>query len=601
MILPFKSGDLIRAHIMSKDLSYSHTASIVTILLERLFDFLTLLIVLSYFIYVNTENVIYLPKFLDLLFFALILFLFFILFSIQPKLLLKIFNFLVSFFPTKIKNYLRISLWSGGRYLRVIFRITNWKLYSIYTIIMWFFYLLSLFILLSALNISTIEYFDKTIESYIILVSNYHANNLDSYVKFINSQNYFFNIKNEILAWGLIVLFPSLIGLFFIFLKQKKISQSESINQLEIVKRNSKQSKIYHEFLDDYFSFSSISNAIEYFETKTNCLIKKQLVGGSGAKVLLIEFNKRLLVRKLTSSLNLSKFNFQIKWLNANKNLKFIPNIISTGNYDEVSYTDIEYINPSITFSEFINKNEVKTSEKIIFGIIKKLNLTIYKQNKLIYSEKILKKYVQDKVVKKIETLFPLSVEIESLYKYKYLVINGKSFLNLSFCIDKIMSNTKIVKSLSTFNVSEIHGDLTLENILIKDRDFFLIDPNNENYISDKIIDYAKLYQSLNSGYEFLFQLKDVQINNNSISFIDNKSNQYEELYRKLDDYFKSTVSSDDYKNIRFHEGVHFTRLLPYRAIDNIDTVPIFYAVATICFNKFLEFSESSLIMDQNK
>ncbi|MBT7296600.1 flippase-like domain-containing protein, partial [Candidatus Woesearchaeota archaeon] len=425
IILPFKSGDLIRAHIMSKDLSYSHTASIVTILFERLFDFLTLLIILSYFIYVNSENVLYLPKFFDFLFFAFILFLFFILFSIQPKFLLNIFNYLVSIFSNKIKNYLRISLWSGGRYLRVIFRITNWKLYSIYTIFMWFFYILSVCILLIALNISTIDYFDKTIESYINLVSNYHANNLDSYIKFINSEDYFSNFKIKILSWGLIVLFPSLIGLFFIFFKQKKISQSEPINQLEIVKRNSKQSKIYHEFLDDHYSFSSISNAMEYFETKTNCLIKKQLIGGSGAKVLLIESNKSLLVRKLTSSVNLSKFNFQIKWLNTNRNLKFIPKIFSTGIYDKVSYIDIEYINPSITFSEFINKNDVKTSEEIIFSVIKKLNLSIYKKNKLIHSEKKLKKYLQDKVVKKIETLFPLSDEIESLYKYKYLVING--------------------------------------------------------------------------------------------------------------------------------------------------------------------------------
>ena len=142
---------------------------------------------------------------------------------------------------------------------------------------------------------------------------------------------------------------------------------------------------------------------------------------------------------------------------------------------------------------------------------------------------------------------------------------------------------------------------MTLENILIKGRDFFLIDPNNENYISDKIIDYAKLYQSLNSGYEFLLQQKEVQINDNHISFIDNKSYQYEELYHKLDDYLKGTLSSDDYKNISFHEGVHFTRLLPYRAIDNIDTAPIFYAVATICFNKFLELSEISLNMDKKE
>ena len=60
---------------------------------------------------------------------------------------------------------------------------------------------------------------------------------------------------------------------------------------------------------------------------------------------------------------------------------------------------------------------------------------------------------------------------------------------------------------------SDIHGDLTIENLICrreseKEKDYYIIDPNTGNVHDSPNLDYSKLLQSLHGGYEFLMNTK---------------------------------------------------------------------------------------------
>ena len=596
--LPFKVGDLVRAHIMSNELKYSHSASIFTIVFERMIDSIFMLAIIIVFVYFNDALELYYFQIFYLTLLAVLLFSLFSIFYFQSNLLLASFNKFSSFFNDRINDYLRISFWSGARYLKVILSIANWKIYIIYTVLMWVSYFLFTYLVFTVVfKVWGIQNPLFYLEGVISPLLNMYSNSLDSFLGYIHPNTVFESARDIFLKyiWFLSILLPALAGVIFLFFVRKNVTLDSSYHRedFELLKRNSNSVNPYTNFLDEYFSVSPISRAIESMEINGQCFIRSVLVGGSKAKTILIQYKNQLLVRKISSSDESKKFNFHNEWLNFNNKFKFVPRIISTGKIGQAHYIDLEYIDDSQSLSEFINHNDISSTVRVLKEIIVKLDGTIYKKSKPISDESILINYVDQKVFKKIDEVKLFSMELELLYQYENIQINGSDYLNLPNCINLIMNNKKMINLLSSFNQSDIHGDLTLENILVKNDKFFLIDPNNENLISDKIVDYAKLFQSLNSGYEFLIKQSKVTIDKDKIFFIDNKSYQYEEAFKQLVIFLNTRISKDQVSSIYFHEGIHFCRLLPYRAIKDINTVPIFYAIATICFNNFIRSQQS--------
>ena len=342
------------------------------------------------------------------------------------------------------------------------------------------------------------------LEGVISPLLNMYSNSLDSFLGYIHPNTVFESARDIFLKyiWFLSILLPALAGVIFLFFVRKNATLDSSYHRedFELLKRNSNSVNPYTNFLDEYFSVSPVSRAIESMEINGQCFIKRVLVGGSKAKTILIQYKNQLLVRKISSSDEGTKFNFHNEWLNFNNKFKFVPRIISTGKIGQVHYIDMEYIDDSQPLSEFINCNDISSTVRVLKEIIVKLDGTIYKKSNPISDESILINYVDQKVFKKIDEVKLFSMELELLYQYENIQINGSDYLNLPNCINLIMNNKKMINLLSSFNQSDIHGDLTLENIIVKNDKFFLIDPNNENLISDKIVDYAKLFQSLNSG-----------------------------------------------------------------------------------------------------
>ena len=138
----------------------------------------------------------------------------------------------------------------------------------------------------------------------------------------------------------------------------------------------------------------------------------------------------------------------------------------------------------------------------------------------------------------------------------------------------------------------EIHGDLTIENIIgerAEERTFYFIDPNTGKLHEGKALDYAKLLQSLHGGYEFLMAVSNYEIKGNEIRFFATRSMIYEQIYKKFDSYLRSIMTPEEVRSVYFHEVIHFLRLLPYKIQKDGKKAGVFYAQMIIILHDILE------------
>ena len=177
---------------------------------------------------------------------------------------------------------------------------------------------------------------------------------------------------------------------------------------------------------------------------------------------------------------------------------------------------------------------------------------------------------------------------IKPILKYDTLLINGKEYHNLKY-YKKYLSKEYLSKIFEHDVSSSIHGDFTMENIIVTNNHFYFIDPNSGNILNSPNLDYAKLLQSLHGGYEFLMNTKNVEVEENKIRFLSSKSLVYEKLYKKYDEYLKEKFDKETVRSIYFHEIIHWLRLMPYKIEKNGERAVLFYAEMIIVLNDVME------------
>lgn len=246
-------------------------------------------------------------------------------------------------------------------------------------------------------------------------------------------------------------------------------------------------------------------------EIFNNSIIIKSLKGGSFSNTYIVKKNNNTVVRKSIKKntntfihyekLKLQKYNlerFNSYYLN------LCPKILCEEDNDNYYYYDMEYLKNykllyEVNYENYFNK---------LFTILEK---EIYTMKKYNYNKNWLKIFFENKV--KINNYENLSPTIYKIINIDYIKINGINYLGLK----KIMKKLEILNSiLNPKYLAPIHGDLTLENIMIceKTNDIKLIDIDGCNFIDAIELDLGKLFQSTLSNYE-------IWSNEDPIKFID--------------------------------------------------------------------------------
>lgn len=198
----------------------------------------------------------------------------------------------------------------------------------------------------------------------------------------------------------------------------------------------------------------------------------KELSGYSGCHIHLYEENGRLFVRKLSGSASYNKrLERQIvKQASFQHHILRAPQVYHTGYIDGCFYADMEYIN-GMTVADIIRAGDYQTAQHAIYNVF---------------------------------TLFtPVNTVLTNAHDVMQKIESMHNALN-SFDFQEPCQQTMNVLLNHTWEThpAACHGDLTLENILVKDGKVYLIDFLDAFHDCIEV-DMAKMMQDLLCMWSF--------------------------------------------------------------------------------------------------
>lgn len=571
ILLPLKIGELIRAYLVSSKYEINYIQSLTSIIYEKITDIIVILVMLIFIRLVFFYEVQISNLLLIILFFLIALKI-----LLNNLFLRRLVGSALLIIPEKISFYIKHMLWNYVSF--GLKNIVNYR-YIFYTILMWILYFASYYLFFVTSNIGS---FNTVIS--IFHDNFFYGNILRPYNIEILSENY--------KLFLIFLLFPIFTTIFYSLLKLTSTKFS-LINSFIHTLSSSLQYKQYKKttFFPDYKEYLIFLN--NFFSSKKNYLdnfsnlnflsysVLKIFRGGSGAITTLININESFFVRKVQKlSLN-SNLSTQYLWMHS---CKFYPvaKVLNFNKYkNQYEFYDMPYDLYNSDMSNWVRNTRDTDLFEMMKNILDHIKINIQsdthkiKKNYLInfYDTKILDNF------KIIEEQFP------DIFKSGNLVINRKKISLKSLLNFK--NKEFFLKQVDNIGTQKFHGDFTLENIIISKNNWFLIDPNPNQIFKSRYIDFSKIFQSLNSGYEELSSIQKFKFNNNLVSYKFNKSIKYCLLFNYVKRYILKEFDNDFLRQVYLHEIFHFIRLLRYKIIYDKDRSIIYLAQLILLANAF--------------
>lgn len=581
--IPFHLGDVFRIWYAGRKMQNGYGYSTATVLVDRCLD---ILLVSGIFaaMYLTAPAAVSqrtLWGYLILLAVLVVLFLLAVLCNRGFKQLALGF---CSIFNEGIKFRLLFFLWSLISSFKDLFRkIRLWKL-LLTTVLMWGAYLLSYWCL--SLSLQELRYETGLVECFSMFFGGEGL-----FGSTFVSTSGIFDTTAEILICGYILLpLPILLlySLFSALRRRKQETATHSPSRLLPQRKPEEQLQ----FLSAYFEGNQRQALHAYLNMNSDVVILRDHSSGSDATTMLCLREDETLFRKYAFGYAAVKLKDQAQWLVAQQGKLPLPEICNQKEAEGSYCYDMRYPKPGIGFFQYIYCHQAEESWEILERVLKDLRSGLYPQEGRQVAPEAVTDYVDSKVVTNLRAIRQSKV-LRPLTESEYLTVNGVRYRNLPM-LEKMLSMERLQAVFSQDTLSEVHGDLTLENIICytqpnAESPYYLIDPNPANPIKSPAIDYAKLLQSLHGKYEFLETCQPRQISEGSIDFLLPESPQFRRIYELFDRWLQTEFRREEVRSIYYHEIVHWLRLLPYRLRRNENTAPCYYAAMILVMNQIYE------------
>jgi len=588
---PLRIGDLIRVILSGKKMKNGVCFSISTVIVDKYLDVIVVgfLFILFYLFNMNKSSLIYSVLFY---FGASVLLLIFSFLAIKySKFLKRVTKKISSIFNNDIQLNLLYFFWSIISVFKDMYKKVERKKLTINTISMWSlyiisYYLFSLFLSNFQDNINLVDVFNLIFNSENIFMSTIGV----SY----NSNNLMFRfplIMTIYIVTPLIILY--VVSLFNYKTNGIGLNENEEeygVRYIKMLPHINSEERLA--FLDSYFSGLDREYFKKYLSINRDVSIIHDYSAGSNATTMLCTDGKQTFFRKYAFGSDGEKLYEQVKWLYEHKNVLTLPEIIDEENGKGYCYYDMPYDSSCVGFFNYIHSMSLNKSWNIMNQALGELEENLYCLNSRKADKATIDKYIETKVIKNIKKITNAKV-LNNLLDYDELIINGVKYKNLNYFL-KYLSVDYLNNIFKNDMYSDIHGDLTIENLICRrggeqEKDYYIIDPNTGNVHDSPNLDYSKLLQSLHGGYEFLMNTKTVEVRKNKINYLYIKSSAYNDLFKLYKEFLEERFSYDKVKSIFFHEIIHWLRLMPYKIEKDNKRAPMFYAGLIIVINEVID------------
>lgn len=581
LFFPFRViGDFFRAIYSGKKMKNSYSLSFSTVIVDRILDIITVGILFYIFYVFSIYNKQIEKSFRFYMLFSVLIISLIILFYFLKRYIKIISLELASLFNTNIELNILKFMWALIWNFKDIFlKINKFKILII-TTLMWLlytfsYYLFSLFLLSQNYNFRLVDIF------FLLFSKDIFGTDFLLIEKKVSIFFYIYMITP--------IIIMLLISKFFMIKTYSKKNHREIEDYFNLFPNQDNKEKL--EFLRKYFLDKDKSYIDNYLKINQKITIIRDFSAGSNATTMLCMKKDEIFYRKYSFE-DIEKLYEQVEWIIENKKKKLpLPEIIRREKTNNYCYYDMLYKPTSIPLFEYIHSMPFEETWEMIENILKKLEEVLY-TNKLRKADtESINKYIDLKVRDNITKIYDSKI-LKKLLRYDEVIINGKSYKNLSYYL-KYLSKEYLYDIFRDDIYSDIHGDLTIENIICNlntmEEKYYIIDPNSENINNSANLDYAKILQSIHGGYEFMMRTYDISVEENQINFLFIKSQAYSYLYKKLNEYMNSKFEKEKIRSIYFHEIVHWLRLMPYKLKKDGKRALIFYSGLLMVLNDVIE------------
>ena len=581
LFFPFRViGDFFRAIYSGKKMKNSYSLSFSTVIVDRILDIITVGILFYIFYVFSIYNKQIEKSFRFYMLFSVLIISLIILFYFLKRYIKIISLKVASLFNTNIELNILKFMWALIWNFKDIFlKINKFKILII-TTLMWLlytfsYYLFSLFLLSQNYNFRLVDIF------FLLFSKDLFGNDFLLIAKKVSIFFYIYMITP--------IIIMLLISKFFMIKTYSKKNHREVEDYFNLFPNQDNKEKL--EFLRKYFLDKDKSYIDNYLKINQKITIIRDFSAGSNATTMLCMKKDEIFYRKYSFE-DIEKLYEQVEWIIENKKRKLpLPEIIRKEKTNNYCYYDMLYKPTSIPLFEYIHSTPFEETWEMIENILKKLEEVLY-TNKLRKADtESINKYIDLKVRDNITKIYDSKI-LKKLLRYDEVIINGKSYKNLSYYL-KYLSKEYLYDIFRDDIYSDIHGDLTIENIICNlntmEEKYYIIDPNSENINNSANLDYAKILQSIHGGYEFMMRTYDISVEENQINFLFIKSQAYSYLYKKLNEYMNSKFEKEKIRSIYFHEIVHWLRLMPYKLKKDGKRALIFYSGLLMVLNDVIE------------
>ncbi|WDD89230.1 lysylphosphatidylglycerol synthase transmembrane domain-containing protein [Fusobacterium nucleatum] len=581
LFFPFRViGDFFRAIYSGRKMKNNYSLSFSTVIVDRILDIITVGILFYIFYVFSIYNKQIEKSFRFYMLFSVLIISLIILFYFLKRYIKIISLKVASLFNTNIELNILKFMWALIWNFKDIFlKINKFKILII-TTLMWLLYTFSYYLF-----------------SLFLLSQNYNFRLVDIFFLLFSKDIFgtdFLLIEKKVSMFFYIYMITPIIIMLLIskFLKIKSYSKKvhiETEDYFNLFPNQDNKEKL--EFLRKYFLDKDKSYIDNYLKINQKITIIRDFSAGSNATTMLCMKKDKIFYRKYAFE-DIEKLYEQVEWIieNEKRNLP-LPKIIRKEKTGSYCYYDMLYKPSSIPLFEYIHSMPFEETWEMIENILKKLEEVLYINNLRKADTESINKYIDLKVRDNIAKIYD-SKALKKLLRYDEVIINGKPYKNLSYYLE-YLSKEYLYNIFKEDIYSDIHGDLTIENIICNlntmEEKYYIIDPNSGNINNSANLDYAKILQSIHGGYEFMMRTYDVSLEENQINFLFTKSQAYFYLYKKLNEYMNLKFSKEKIRSIYFHEIVHWLRLMPYKLKKDGKRALIFYSGLLMVLNNVIE------------
>lgn len=580
LFIPFRVvGDIFRAIYSGKKMKNKYSFSFSTVIVDRILDVIVVgIIFLIFFLFNDSHEAV--KK--NLIFYMFLSFLIFLTVIVVYglKKYVKIFSLkLASLFNQSIELNLLKFMWSLIWNFKDIFLKINKVKMVTTTISMWILYIFSyysfsLFLIEKGYNFTLIGVFT-------LMFSNDVFGLISQSMKPILYYSYIF--------LGVPIF---LLLIYSKFIRSKSDSFTKYSNEKYLNLLPNLNSKERLQFLEKYFMDKDKTYINNYLKINQNINIIRDFSAGSNATTMLCMKGDKIFYRKYAFE-DREKLYDQIRWIEKiqKKGLP-LPKIIEQEKTKEYCYYDMEYDSNAVVLFEYVHSMPYEKGWNITKKALEALNEFVYIENVRKADKETIEKYIDSKVTINLKKILEANT-IKKLSGYDEIIINGRAYKNLKYYLG-YLSKEYLYEIFKNDIYSELHGDLTIENIVCtRDEDgedsFYIIDPNTGNIHDSPNLDYGKLLQSIHGGYEFMMKTYEINVEENKINFLFTKSHTYVYFFEKLNEYMNLKFDKETVRSIYFHEIIHWLRLLPYKIKIDKERVLMFYSGLLIILHDVIE------------